>query len=232
MGSSVSLLSLAVLMPAILAAQVTNDSLPLDAAVIDRVSEAVAEQWNTSADRIVFEWGTFSGNPSTILPDDSFRLLEGTSGVFVAEFVPSSGSPIAVRLRVGVYDSVPVATRTLSSGSTLGFDDIAFVEQVRWGQPQAEGELVPNVGWRVRRSIVEGGLLRRPAVEPPLLVEPGSRLTLVWQRDRVSVAIEGSAINGATLGEEVRVRLDDRRGRAVGVVTGPGLARLISRSKR
>jgi flagella basal body P-ring formation protein FlgA len=57
-------------------------------------------------------------------------------------------------------------------------------------------------------------------------VRVGEPVQLVWSRGGVRIIVEGLAVNAATLGEEVRVRLADRRGKARGIVTGPGMADL------
>lgn len=224
-------LVLALLLPLQAVAQ-RSDSTVIPEGLESRVISAVAAMWSVSEEQLEVEWGTIVGEDAALSTDAEFRLLPGTRGAFVVEFRKADGSPLAVRLRAGVLDTVVVAARPLAVGATLQEQDLSFAQRSRWGPPGESSAPVPEAGWVVRRAVASGDILEEPTVQRPLLVRPGSRVTLVWQRNSVRVSVVGSAINGGALGDEVRVRLDDRHGRVRGVVTGEGVARLTSGGKR
>lgn len=226
MVSSAKALLLAVLMPSAVAAQQRADTLGLSPALQERVGHAVSTRWNATADRLRLEWGVVRQGRS-ISKGAVFRLVSnGTDGWFVVLFERDGRSPLAVRLRVALVDSVPVASRPLIAGATLLDADVAYAERARWGPPVQSRATFPSAGWRVRRAIRAGEALTAPKVAPPLLVRVGEPVQLVWSRGGVRIIVEGLAVNAAMLGEEVRVRLADRRGKARGIVTGPGMADL------
>ncbi len=222
---------LALLLPLQAVAQ-SADSTVIPEALESRVISAVAEMWSVSEEQLEIEWGAIVGEDAALRTDAEFRLLPGTRGAFVIEFRRADGRPLAVRLRAGVLDRVVVAARPLAVGATLQEEDLSFAQRSRWGPPGESSASTPEAGWVVRRAAASGDILEEPTVQPPLLVRPGSRVTLVWQRNSVRISIVGSAINGGALGDEVRVRLDDRRGRVRGVVTGEAMARLTSGGER
>lgn len=217
---------LALLMPSTVAAQQPTDQLGLSPALQERVVQAVGTRWNATAYRLRLEWGVVRQGGS-ISTDGVFRLVgNGTNGWFVVLFERDGRSPLAVRLRVASVDSVPVASRPLIAGATLLDGDVAHAERAHWGPPVQSRATFPSAGWRVRRAIRAGEVLTAPKVAPPLLVRVGEPVQLVWSRGGVRIIVEGLAVNAAMLGEEVRVRLADRRGKARGIVTGPGMADL------
>lgn len=217
---------LALLMPSAVAAQQPTDRLELSPALRERVARAVGTRWNATAYQLRLEWGVIRQGRS-ISHDVVFRLVgNGTNGWFVVLFERDGRSPLAVRLRVAVMDSVPIASRPLIAGATLLDADVAYAERPRWGPSAQSRTTFPSAGWRVRRAIRAGEVLTAPKVAPPLLVRVGEPVHLVWSRGGVRIIVEGLAVNAAMLGEEVRVRLADRRGKARGIVTGPGMADL------
>lgn len=226
MASFVRAWLLALLLSSAVAAQQSADLLGLSPALQERVARAVSTQWNATGYKLRLEWGVVRQGRS-ISKGVVFRLVgNGTDGWFVVLFERDGRSPLAVRLRVASVDSVPVASRPLIAGATLLDADVAYAERARWGPPVQSRAAFPSAGWRVRRAIRAGEALITPGVAPPLLVRMGQPVQLVWSRGGVRIIVEGVAVNAAMLGEEVRVRLGDRRGKARGIVTGPGMADL------
>lgn len=191
-----------------------------------RISEAVAGLWSVPVERVLVEWGVVV-DPSSLTADASFELRgSGRDGWFGVLVQRVSDPAFAVRIRAGVRDTVAVATRALAPGTVLASQDVGLAVRIRWGPPST-GRLFPQEGWTVRRAAQPGDVLERSHMQPPLLVQAGEVVRLVWHSGSVEVAIEAVALNRAALGEEVRVRLRDRRGRVRGVVTGPGTVEML-----
>jgi flagella basal body P-ring formation protein FlgA len=197
----------------------------------ERIAATVGEMWQVSPGIIQLQWGTLVGAED--LPEDTpFRLLgNGTDGWFAVLVERENDRPVAGRLRAGRMVTVPVTSRPLSAGHTLLDSDIVLGDRLVWGPPEPRVTVFASSGWTVSRSLRTGEVLTPPRVEPPLLVEAGDRVQLIWSGGRVKVAMEGRALNGAALGEEIRIMLDGARGRARGVVTGAGAAELTGRTQ-
>jgi flagella basal body P-ring formation protein FlgA len=175
---------------------------------------------------IRLEWGAI---PAAAALSDStvFSLMgKGGDGWLVALFEPAGKSPVAVRVRAGVLDSVLVAARPLVSGSTLAVSDIKAEMKVRWGVPVSGAR--PGEGWVLRRSLAAGQELTLPSVSAPQVVRSGDPVRVEWQRGVVTVALDGIALASGSLGETVSVRLAERGGQRRGRVMGPGSVRLES----
>lgn len=191
------------------------------AGVADVVRNRIAELWQIDAARVVLEFGSVAedwapaGEPQVTLAGS------GTGGHWVARVASSEGVPTGIRVRAGVETPVLVAARDLSRGHTLGADDMAWTQEVRWGPPAGE-EAVAMEGWRTQRLLRTGEPLREPAVQPPLVVQSGQPVDLLWRRGSVGVRVSGKAAGSAPLGEEVYVRTDTGR-RLKGVVVAPGV---------
>ena len=124
----------------------------------------------------------------------------------------ASASPAA-----GQAGSIPVAARDLPRGVALTSADISATDSLA----------VPRVGWVTRRTIREGEPLREPAVSPPLLVTAGDEVQVVWSDGSMELRLKGRAMNSATAGGRVNVRVDTTR-RFEGVAVDAGLVRLDS----
>jgi flagella basal body P-ring formation protein FlgA len=188
-----------------------------------RVAEAVARAWGVDPSGLVLSWG--SGTFADLPDSSAFRLLgTGEEGWFAVTIEPAGRTARAARLRAGVAGRRFVAVRALRPGMRLAEGDIRQEPYVRWGPPPAAAEQEPGPGWVVRRIITPGAPLNRTRVAPPPAIEAGHPVRILWQQGNVSVALEGTALNDAALGEAIRVRMPERRSVLVGTVTAPGQA--------
>jgi flagella basal body P-ring formation protein FlgA len=209
--------------------------VPAPAAVPDSaaagVSTWLAREWGVSERAVRLEWGRPSGAlPGGALP---FRVTgRGVAGWLVVVFDPSGRDAVAVRLRAGVEDTMLVAARPLVAGTILGPADVRPESRVCWGPPAPPSESRPGPGWEVRRALATGEALARPAVAPPLLVEAGEPVRLVWGAGAVQVSVVGIALNRARQGEPVRARVEGRSDRLVGTATATGTVMISSGGDR
>lgn len=190
-----------------------------------RVAETVARSWAVDTTGLVLNWG--SGVPSDLPDTCGFRLLgNGDGGWYAVSFEPPGRPAVAVRLRVGVTVPRLVAARALRPGMTLVAGDLRAEPHVAWGPPIADLEPLPAAGWLVRRAIAAGEPLAPPRVAPPPVIAAGQSVRVHWSAGNVSVAMEGTALNDAVVGETVRVRTGRRTGVLRGTVIAPGEARM------
>ena len=218
------------LVPALLHAQ-ARPGQQVPAEFEEQIAARVGQMWDVSPEAIRLFWGAFSG-ADDLSSETPFRLLgNGTDGWFAVLVERENERPVAARVRAGRMAAVPVAQRSLRAGHTLTDADIVIGSTLDWGPPGPAAEMQVSPGWKVSRSVREGDPLTPPRVEPPLLVEAGDRVQLTWSGERIRIAVEGRALNGASFGGEVRVLLDGNRGKARGIVTGEGIAELTGRTK-
>ena len=110
-----------------------------------------------------------------------------------------------------------VATRPLPRGTVLAADDMT---------PAApNGAGAAPVGWTTKRMIAAGEALRAPAVAPPDAIRSGQPVDVFYNDGAIRLRLKGTALNAASLGARVAVRIDARR-RLEGVAVGPSAVQL------
>ncbi|MEO8199976.1 MAG: flagellar basal body P-ring formation chaperone FlgA [Gemmatimonadota bacterium] len=191
----------------------------------ERVAVQVAQSWRVDPASIRFEWSTVAPDTASLDSTD-FRVSgSGTDGWLVLILNSDSAATRAFRFRAGSVTPTMVASRPLSSGTTLGPDDLRTELRVHWGPP-ATVTSTPSEGWELRRAFAEGEVIREPSAVPPSLIAAGSPVQVVWSRGNVHLTVNGTAMNAARLGQSVRVRVDGRTGRLVAIATAAGVVTL------
>lgn len=117
-------------------------------------------------------------------------------------------------------DAVAVAARDIPRGATLEAEDIAVMDG-------AAADSRGPVGWTTRRLVKEGEPLKTPAIAPAEVIKSGDEVQLVWSDGAVELRISGRAMNSASVGGTVNVRVDTKR-RFEGVALATGEVRLDS----
>lgn len=117
---------------------------------------------------------------------------------------------------------VAVATRALPRGAVLSADDFEFRDTTLrvWSDTT---RIAP--GWVTRSAIAAGEILRTPAVEPPVIVNANTDVTVEYADTGVRLTMRGVAVRNGAMGERVQVRMDSGR-RVEGTVIAPGRIRI------
>ena len=116
----------------------------------------------------------------------------------------------------GLQAPVLRAARDIPRGATIAAADIA-------ADSSADAAAVD--GWVTKRLVRRGEALREPAIARPQLIKQGTLVKLQASVDGVTVERDGTALNGGSLGDVVRVRLDAQR-TVTGTVAGPATIKL------
>ena len=120
----------------------------------------------------------------------------------------------------------PVSKRALAAGDTIRADDIALIDTtIVWPWNSMPDTTRAVAGWVVRRPVAVGEVLRAPAIMAPPLVSAGAAVTVIWQDGSLKLVLTGVAMNTASLGAPVGVRIDRSR-RLDGVAVAPNTVRL------
>lgn len=205
-------------------AQAPPADAPPDSAIERQVAALVARTWGVAPDQVRLQWGPHRLHA---LPTGSEVSLtgRGSHGWFAVVADPGHRGA-AGQVRAGVLTPLPVALVPVAPGDTLTSESVRVETRIRWGAPDPAAT-TPGPGWIARRRVAPGDLVLPPAVVPPLMVNRGDSVRLVWTRQRVEVEMDGRAEHAARSGERVRVRVDGRTAVVIGIVTGPGTAKLL-----
>jgi flagella basal body P-ring formation protein FlgA len=188
--------------------------------VAEPVRVRVAAHWGVDLAQVVVELGDAPTARFLASWSDVALVGTGAGGHWVAR--PADGQGPGIRIRAGVRTEVGVAARPLPRGHDVAPADVRQEMVVRWGPPPAAQPPAGRVGWRTLRMVAEGEALDPPAVQPPVAVEPGQVVELLWRRGGVAVRMEGTAAGRAAVGSEVVVRAGGGR-RLRGVAVAPGV---------
>ena len=120
---------------------------------------------------------------------------------------------------------VPIAARDIARGTALAPLDIRWADTTLSDGSVPQGASVAP-GWVARRVIHAGEILQEPGVAMPDLVRPGDAVDVVYSTAGVAIRVRGTAIGRGVKGDEVYVRLDNRR-RLRGIIAGPNTVRVM-----
>jgi flagella basal body P-ring formation protein FlgA len=121
---------------------------------------------------------------------------------------------------------VPVAARDLMRGTVLSATDIKWADTTLTdgSTPVSATSVAP--GWVARRVIRAGEILQEPGVAKPDLVNAGDAVDVIYSVPGVAIKVRGTAVGRGRKGDEVYVRLDNRR-RLRGIIAGPNTVRVM-----
>lgn len=211
---------------------VSADSLGVNPFFEGRVVERIAAEWRTSPERVRIRWFGEPGIDAS-LTDAPFRLSgSGADGWLALRLDGAEPRRAPLRIRAGVVDTAYAAAVPIAAGSVLRRSDLLAEATICWGPPPGAGGSRPGPGWVARTNLAEGDRIAWPAAVAPPLIEAGESVRLEWERGAVRVVMEGTALNGARLGETVRVRVPGRPERLLGRVVAPGSAILADGGAR
>ena len=117
----------------------------------------------------------------------------------------------------------PVAAHDLARGTVLTATDIAWTDSITVDFPARDSV---QAGWVARRPFLAGQVLEPPGVSRPDLVSSGDAVNVIYSASGVSISLRGTAVGSGAQGDEVYVRLDNRR-RLRGVVAGANTVRVM-----
>ncbi len=122
-------------------------------------------------------------------------------------------------------NKVPIAARDLTRGTVLTSSDIKWTDTTLTDGTTPEAANVAP-GWVARRVIRAGEILQEPGVAKPDLVSAGDAVEVIYSTPGVAIRVRGTAIGRGSQGDEVYVRLDNRR-RLRGIIAGPNTVRVM-----
>lgn len=187
--------------------------VPLD--IQERVLRDLAALWGVDSSDLEVEWMRQRGLDGFPFSDStSFRLLgsERTGSYTVVFEGHGRGGVHSALIRAGVWRKVPVATRTLLPGDTVKAHDFTLEKRLHWGMPSRDSFLELAAGWIAQNTIRDGEVIQHHSAQPPAIIQAGSGVVVLVERNRVRIETKGTAMKDARRGEELLVKLEGDRG--------------------
>lgn len=146
----------------------------------------------------------------------------GVRRIIVRQGVDGGGaSPGAVRARGNV--EVLAYARSLSTGETVQAQDLVWVKMAaRPGDAPQDAEAL--IGMSAKRPLREGAAASLRDVSAAQVIKTGDIITVTYDNEGVSLALQGKAMTPAATGEVVSVQNMLSKKIIQAVATGPGSA--------
>ena len=185
---------------------------------LEAIERLVAEELELPVETVRVE--VVGGLPELV---DSVDVGPGGTGRWIATLWAGE-TALRRFVRVGANLTVPVASRTLERGISIGPEDVRTEERVVW-YVDGNGAVPEPIGMVTSRVLQEGDLLSDPAVRPPLLVNGGDEVDAVLERSGITLRVKAEALASAREGELLHVRLTSGK-RMSAKAVGPRLVHL------
>ncbi len=129
---------------------------------------------------------------------------------------------VFVPVTVRAFGPAWVLTTNVSMGETLGHEH-AMQSEVDWAESPHPIIALPDdwVGQSAARNLTAGMALRKTMVKPAQIFEPGASVKVLATGGGFAVTSSGKALEGGSVGQNVRVRMENGR-TVIGTVNAEG----------
>lgn len=143
------------------------------------------------------------------------RNRDWFDAVLVAPSLDNPIQRIKVSGRIEAMVSLPVLSTNLRNGDVIGSNDIETIEvPARNVNHDYILDTKDLVGMTPRRMIMQGKPVRSSDLRPPLLVERGKNVTMIFEDNGLRLTAMGRALQNGARGETIRV-VNDASSRTV-----------------
>jgi flagella basal body P-ring formation protein FlgA len=199
-------------------------------ATVDSLVSRITRTWG-SAPRGGWcaQWSVVRGDSSALRAATAEISGSDRAGIYTITMRRERfAAPVLVgRLRVGYEKAEPVTAHHIARGALITDADVLMQHSLVWGAPDSGSspELARIIGTETRRVLRDGEAIRAIDVVSAPVVYAGDTVTAELIRDGVRLALVGTALQTASLGARVAIRLDRGR-RFAGIATGRNTVRL------
>lgn len=149
--------------------------------------------------------------------------LDWANAEGLRQIVVRSGAPSPANLAARGNVDVLVWARSISTGEIVQPQDLV------WGKAALAPADAPNdpdalVGMSARRALRAGAPVGGRDVSAPLVIKANEIVTLTYDNQGVSLALQAKALSGGAVGETINVQNVTSKKTVTAVVTGPGQA--------
>ena len=135
-----------------------------------------------------------------------------------------SGREVVVKGRFERMTEIPVPSRRIERGATIGADDLRWLAVPL---KRRRGEIALDkddaVGLAARRTLPADRPIRLRDLEAPRVVRKGGAVTMSFKRGSLSITVSGRAVEAGGIGDVIRVTNIQSRLTVTAVITGPGM---------
>jgi len=199
-------------------------------ATIDSLVARITHSWgNAPVGGWRAEWSVVRGDSTQLDAGRAEFSGSDRSGMYTITMRRERfGAPTLIgRLRVGHERTDVVASHAIARGQTLAASDLTVQRALVWGAPtdSVAPLLSATLGRTSRRVIRVGETIRDVDTESPPVIIAGDSVTAEVVRDGVRLVVTGFALQNASLGERLSIRLARGR-RFAGIATGRNTVRI------
>ncbi|OHB28595.1 MAG: flagella basal body P-ring formation protein FlgA [Phenylobacterium sp. RIFCSPHIGHO2_01_FULL_69_31] len=151
--------------------------------------------------------------------------LDWANAEGLRQIVVSGGAPTGSPANVAARGNVDVLTwtRPISAGEIVQPEDLV------WGKAAMAPADAPNdpdavIGLAARRPLRAGAAVAARDVSAPMVIKANEIVTLTYDNQGVSLALQAKALSGGAVGETINVQNVTSKKTVQAVVTGPGQA--------
>lgn len=149
--------------------------------------------------------------------------LDWANAEGLRQIVVRSGAPSPANIAARGNVDVLVWARSISTGEIVQPQDLV------WGKAALAPADAPNdpdavVGMSARRALRAGAPVGGRDVSAPLVIKANEIVTLTYDNQGVSLALQAKALSGGAVGETINVQNVTSKKTVTAVVTGPGQA--------
>ena len=151
--------------------------------------------------------------------------LDWANAEGLRQIVVSGGAPTGSPANVAARGNVDVLTwtRPISAGEIVQPEDLV------WGKAAMAPADAPNdpdavIGLAARRPLRAGAAVAARDVSAPMVIKANEIVTLTYDNQGVSLALQAKALSGGAVGETINVQNVTSKKTVQAVVVGPGQA--------
>jgi flagella basal body P-ring formation protein FlgA len=199
-------------------------------ATVDSLVAQITQRWGTPPrGGWCAEWAVVRGDSTALHVSTAEISGSDRSGMYTVTVRPAKfAAPVLVgRLRIGHEREEPVTARSVERGAVLRDQDLLQQHSLVWGAPDTTPSLsiAALIGATTRRVLRSGETVRSIDITAAPVVFAGDTVHAEFIRDGVRLALVGTALQNASLGGRVAIRLDRGR-RFAGIAIGRNTVRL------
>lgn len=220
------LAALAAATPAFAATPVTLKAEPFDADGIVTLGEIFDGAGAAGSTPIAARRGASVMLSAAAVRNAAYRAgLDWANAEGLRQIVVTGGAPTGSPANVAARGNVDVLTwaRPISAGEIVQPEDLV------WGKAAMAPADAPNdpdtiIGLAARRPLRPGAAVAARDVSAPMVIKANEIVTLTYDNQGVSLALQAKALSGGAVGETINVQNVTSKKTVQAVVTGPGQA--------
>lgn len=137
---------------------------------------------------------------------------------------------ISIPAKIRIFEETYTSARNLQSGAEITENDIASTTvEISQFEPEDLPLFQEIVGSRLSKNLPKGSVITRAHLEKPRVINRGERVSIMVYSGAVNIRAQGTALNDAASGEEVRVKSENSNSVLSGTAGADGVVYVAGR---